>query len=177
LNGSSDTLLIRDLETIQSRFQRRLANSLDFFGGDSDFMRERVDDIFEQMSLSIDQLAKMQNDLESLVALRNGVVVSLTHTGQFDLEFGAVALELFGKFLGHGESFEGIVALAFGLVETFLELCRVDLLFVDEERETVGLALVLFDLGLEFLRFLRELRRKRLELFELQTSASAVKKC
>jgi hypothetical protein len=39
----------------------------------------------------------------------------------------------------------------------------------------VRFALVLFDLGLEFLRFLRELRGERLELFELKTSALAMK--
>jgi hypothetical protein len=72
--------------------------------------------------------------------------------------------------LGHGKGFEGIVALTFGFVETFLELCGVDFLFVDEERETVGFALVLFDLGFEFLGFLRELCCERLELFELRQS-------
>jgi len=50
-----------------------------------------------------------------------------------------------------------------------LELRCVDFLFVDEESETVGFALVLFDLCFEFLRFLRELCSESLELFELQT--------
>ena len=132
-------------------------------------MWERMNNVLEQMSLSVDQLAKMQNDFEGFVALRKGMVVCLTHTAQFDFEFGAFGLQLLGEFLSHGKGFEGIVALTFGFVETFLELRCVDFLFVDEESETVGFALVLFDLCFEFLRFLRELCSESLELFELQT--------
>src|SRR5579859_593713 len=102
--------------------------------------------------------------------------VCVAHALELCLEFGAVAFELFCEFLGHGEGFEGVVALSFCAVQTFLEVGCVDFLFVDEHCKTVGLAFVLFDLRLEFLCFLRKLRSERLEFFEL-LSARYFERC
>jgi len=127
-----------------------------------------MDDVFEQMSLSVDQFAEMQNDFERFVTLRQGMFVCFAHASQFDFEFSTIALELFGEFLGHGEGFESIVALTFGSVETFLEVCGIGLLFVDKNGKAMSFAFVLFDLGFEFLRLFCEFRGKSLEFFKLE---------
>jgi hypothetical protein len=46
--------------------------------------------------------------------------IRLPHTIQLRLEFRAIALELFGEFLGQGKCLDRIVALSFRTVETFL---------------------------------------------------------
>ena len=98
------------------------------------------------------------------------MVVCVTHARQFGFEFSSVAFELFGKVLGHGKSFESIVALTFCSVETFLKVCCIGLLLVDEDSKTMSFAFVLFDLGFEFLRFFREFRSECLEFFKLAIS-------
>ena len=94
--------------------------------------------------------------------------VCLTHTGQFRLEFGTVGFELFCKILCHGKCFERVVALPFCSIESFLKMCSIDLLLVDEKCKTMSLAFVLLDLRFEFLCFLSKLRSKSLEFLELQ---------
>jgi len=96
--------------------------------------------------------------------------ICIAHTIQFGFEFSAIALELFGEFLGHGKRFESIISLSFSPVKPFLEMSCVDLLLVDKNCKTMGFAFVLLDLGFEFLCFLGKLRGKCLEFLKLEVN-------